>query len=457
MITQMRAKSFKSWKDTGDLRLAPLTGLFGPNSSGKTSILQMLLMMKQTVQSPDWKRPLHTGDDQSLIDLGTFFDLIHSHGPEASLYLSFSWNLPTDLFVRNPKKKFEPLFRTSILSFETAIHEESDRAVVDSFRYSFDGNEFGMKRMSPDKPKTRNQYQLIHGRYPVTRYPGRAWPLPPPMKCYGFPSEVIGYYQNVAFLAAFVLRLEQLFNQIAYLGPLREYPKRSYVWAGERPIDVGRKGEHAIAVLLAARAEGLTSGRGEKKARRYKGIEERVLEWMQSMELIHSFSLKPIAKNRKDYEVRVKKSKTSSEVLITDVGFGVSQILPVLALCYYVPEGSTILLEQPEIHLHPSVQAALADVVIDVVKERNVQIIVESHSEHLLRRLQRRIAEEKISHEQTALYFCRMDNGESKIDKLDVDEFGNIRNWPEGFFGDEMGELAAQTEAEMRRTGASGQ
>jgi predicted ATPase len=108
-------------------------------------------------------------------------------------------------------------------------------------------------------------------------------------------------------------------------------------------------------------------------------------------------------------------------------------------------------LEQPEIHLHPSVQAALADVFIDVVTERNIQIIVESHSEHLLRRLQRRIAEQQIAADRAALYFTSTQNGTSKIDKLQIDIFGNISNWPEGFFGDELGELAAMTEATIRR------
>jgi len=170
--------------------------------------------------------------------------------------------------------------------------------------------------------------------------------------------------------------------------------------------------------------------------------------------LIHSFSLQPIAENRKDYEFRIKKSRSSSEVLITDVGFGVSQLLPVLVLCYYAPEHSTIILEQPEIHLHPSVQAGLADVFIDVVNERNVQIILESHSEHLLRRLQRRIAEERISADKTALYFCSIEDGTSAIERLDVDEYGNIKNWPQGFFGDEMGELTAMTKAAMKRRSA---
>ena len=451
MITQLRAEHFKSWKDTGELALAPLTGLFGTNSSGKTSILQILLMLKQTVESPDRKRVLHTGDDRSPIDLGTFFDLIYGHQSESPLRLSLSWKLPQALIIHDPEKVKEILFDISALTFTAEIREESDRIVVETFGYEFGDRSFGMRRKNSGKRADKDRYDLLHEGYQARRVQGRAWPLPSPVKCYGFPDEATGYYQNTGFLSDFVLAFEGMFTQMIYLGPLREYPRRRYVWAGERPPDVGIRGEDAVAALLAARAEGLRSGRGIGRGRRYRAIEERILAWMQQMRLIDSFSLQPIAENRKDYEFRVKKSKTSPEVLITDIGFGVSQILPVLVLCYYAPEHSIILLEQPEIHLHPSVQADLADVFIDVVKERNVQIIVESHSEHLLRRLQRRIAEEQILPESTALYFCRIDKGTSKIERLDVDLFGNIQNWPQGFFGDEMGDLAAMTKAAMRR------
>src|SRR5690606_17010608 len=138
---------------------------------------------------------------------------------------------------------------------------------------------------------------------------------------------------------------------------------------------------------------------------------------------------RPIAPNRKEYEVRVRLAGGAPWVLITDVGFGVSQILPVLVLCFYAPEGSTLILEQPEIHLHPRIQAGLADVFIDAIKRRGVQIILESHSEHLLRRLQRRIAEEQIAADDVALYFIEMKRGQSVLRPLDVDMFGNIRNW----------------------------
>ena len=451
MITRLQAKNFKSWKDTGELTLAPLTGLFGTNSSGKTSILQMLLLLKQTVESPDRRQVLRLGDPTSIVDLGTFSDLVYRHDLSAILSLSLAWRLPQALVINNPESEKEELFHINDLHFSNSISEKSGRLAVESFQYRFGSHDFGMQRKESRGDSDESRYELTHGDYPTKRSQGRPWPLPAPVKCYGFPDEAVGYYQNTGFLPDFVLAFEQVFSQMTYLGPLREYPQRSYVWAGEHPVDVGRRGDKAVAALLAAMSEKMKIPRLVKKRHRLEPIEARIAAWMKETDLIDSFELRPIAEGRKDYEVRVRKNTSSSEVLITDVGFGVSQILPVLVLCYYAPEHSTILLEQPEIHLHPSVQASLADVFIDVVKERHVQIILESHSEHLLRRLQRRIAEEQIGVDDTALYFCRMETDSSRIDRLDVDMFGNIRNWPKGFFGDEMGELSAMTEAAMRR------
>jgi predicted ATPase len=203
---------------------------------------------------------------------------------------------------------------------------------------------------------------------------------------------------------------------------------------------MGQRGERVVDAILAAREHGLTIGLG--KGMKRQTLEEYVAQWLKILGLIHAFSVQEIAKESNLYRVRVQASPASAEVLITDVGFGVSQILPVLVLCYYVPEGSTILLEQPEIHLHPSVQAGLADVFIDAVKRRRVQILFESHSEYLLQRLQRRIAEGKdIKAENTALYFCDQAGGESRLKPLEVDMFGHITNWPEDFFGNEFNEV----------------
>ena len=142
---------------------------------------------------------------------------------------------------------------------------------------------------------------------------------------------------------------------------------------------------------------------------------------------------------------------------IVIVGFGVSQVLPVIVEALYVPRRSTVIFEQPEIHLHPRVQADLADLFVDAIRAREnglprqCQFIVESHSEHFLRRLQRRIAEKDLSADDAALYFVDTGGAGARIEALEVDPFGNIRNWPEGFFGDEMTDLVARSEAQARR------
>jgi predicted ATPase len=456
MINKMQIQGFKSWENTGEIALAPLTGYFGTNSSGKTALLQFLLMLKQTVESMDRSRVLHTGDKKTYVDLGTFYDIVYRHELPGEMQFAIDWSPMKTLRILDPESdKNRTLFRIQQIEFKAMITCDTQGVAVSRFTYTFDHQDqeirFGMEQ-STDDPET---YKILADGYELKRTRGRPWPLPAPVKSYGFPDRINADYQNAGFLSEFVLAFEEMFNSIYYLGPLREYPERSYPWSGERPQAVGERGGSAIAALLAARQKGEKISRGRGRSR--QTLEERVAQWLKDLGLIESFELKQVAENRKDYEVRVRRSKQAPEVFITDVGFGVSQVLPVIVLCYYAPKGSTVILEHPEIHLHPMVQAGLADVFIDAIKYRNIQIILESHSEHLLRRLQRRIAEEELDAQDAALYFVNTVRGTSKIEQLELDPFGNIRNWPPDFFGDEMEDLVAQAEAEMQRRKESGQ
>ena len=450
MIRKLSALNFKSWEKTGEIRLAPITGLFGSNSSGKTSILQLFLMLKQTAESADRTQVLHLGDKASLVELGTFRDVLLNHAEASTLKFEMEWDLTRKLAVDDPEQKGKTLFSGDSLSFGAEIDENgSGRMSVKKLSYMFAGQDFGMLRQTREKFELFPERKASKETFGFVRTPGRVWPLPAPIKCYGFPDQVKAYYQNAAFLADLELAFENQFSRVYYLGPLREYPKREYTWAGAQPADMGRKGEKVVDALLASRE-------GNNKISRGKGIkrftvEEYVAYWLKELKLIHSFSVEQIKEGSNLYQVWVKTSPMSARVLITDVGFGVSQILPVLTLCYYVPEGSTLLMEQPEIHLHPSVQAGLADVFIDAIKTRKIQIILESHSEHLLKRLQRRIAEEKLPVSDSALYFCKMHDGRSVLKHLDVSMFGEILNWPENFFGDDFAEISAIQKAKLER------
>lgn len=102
MLTKLHLKNFKAWKDTGSIRLAPLTIIFGANSAGKSSLGHLLLALKQTALSTDRKRALHLGNASTLIDLGTFADCMHGHDLANSLEFALGWALPKPLEVRDP-------------------------------------------------------------------------------------------------------------------------------------------------------------------------------------------------------------------------------------------------------------------------------------------------------------------------------------------------------------------
>lgn len=449
MLKKLSLTNFKSWGNIRDMSFAPITGLFGTNSSGKSSLIQFFLMLKQTVESPDRTQVLNLGDERSLVSLGTFRDAIHQHQEGEKLTCQLGWTLPKELRIMDPEQKKETLFKGSQLEFRVEITENgTGRIIVTNIEYRFSDYTFSLKRKSEKEAKYKLSATPAKFRF-SRRTRGRAWELPAPVKCYGFPDQVKAYYQNAGFLSDFELAFEQLFSRIYYLGPLREYPKRQYTWAGAQPADMGHRGEKAIDALLASRESGQKISRGRRRPR--MTVEEYVAWWLKELKMIDLFTVEAITKDSNLYRVWVQKSARSSKVLITDVGFGLSQLLPVIVLCYYVPEGSTILLEQPELHLHPSVQSGLADVFIDAVKNRGIQIIVESHSEYLLRRLQRRIAEEQVPKDDISLYFCDISKGVSKLRELDLDLFGNIINWPDNFFGDEFDEMAAMTNAAMAR------
>src|ERR1039457_6302302 len=102
MLTELSIKNFKAWRDTGKIRLAPITVFFGSNSAGKSSLLQFLLMLKQTAESPDRHRVLHPGDRNTPVELGTYRDFIFNHDVTQEIQLSFAWSLPQPLIIRDP-------------------------------------------------------------------------------------------------------------------------------------------------------------------------------------------------------------------------------------------------------------------------------------------------------------------------------------------------------------------
>ncbi|UPH71731.1 DUF3696 domain-containing protein [Abyssibius alkaniclasticus] len=450
MLKSLHFQNFKSWREA-ELDCAPITGFFGTNSSGKTSLIQFLLMLKQTKDGTDRAISLDLNGD--MVSLGTASDAIHRHDESLLLRWDLEFTLETDLALADATEKRTAVIAKSRKFGVSAANFVQNKAPISNrLSYRLGGLEFtlepkGSQNLQFDLTCKKLQEGAVD--FSFLRTKGRAWQLPGPIKSYAFPDQARTYFQNAGFLADLEAAYEAQLDQLYYLGPLRQYPQRDYLWSRSRPSDVGQRGEKAIDAILAATEA--KEQRNLKKKGHLKTFQEMIAYWLKEMCLIEEFRVEEIAPNSNRWQARVKTRKDASEVLLTDVGFGISQVLPVITLLQYVPEGSTVILEQPEIHLHPLAQAALADVIIQAAVHRKVQVILESHSEHLLLRLQRRIAEEAISSDDVLLYFCDAPKGESKITKLDVDLFGNINNWPDKFMGDAFSEAAQAEIARLKR------
>jgi predicted ATPase len=446
MLTRLAFTNFKSWPEA-TLNLAPITGLFGTNSSGKTSILQFLLLLKQTKDATD--RALSLELNGPFVQLGTIRDAVHRHDETRRLNFDLAFRTQHALALQDlTKPKAIPVATGNDVTYsaDIAVHQKAPRA--ERLAYALDQLSFSLER---GKGKER-EFDLRVGpddTFRFVRTLGRPWGLPGPIKAYAFPDQARTYFQNSAFLADLEAAYEAEMDRLYYLGPLREYPQRDYLWARSRPTDVGRKGEKAIDAILAATDAGEKLNLQPKA--RLLPFQQMVAHWLRELGLIHSFSVKEIKEGTNRWQALVVTRQGGAEVLLTDVGFGVSQVLPVITLLLYVPEGSTVILEQPEIHLHPLAQANLADLIIYAARRRRVQVIVESHSEHLLLRLQRRVAEGTLPANEVKLYFSDAPAGVSKLTELDLDLLGNIRNWPPNFMGDAFGETARAERARLMR------
>lgn len=455
MLKQLRIKNFKGWADTGKILMAPITLFFGANSSGKSSIGQFLMMLKQTAESPDRKAVLYPGGKTTSVQLGSYTEMVLHRDPKNDVSFEYAWNLGSPLKFRDPLSGKS--YSGDAMSFEAEIglHDRKQLSpVLKHLQYKIKlpkGRDVTIEMRR--REGTKSEYSIEAEGYNLIRQKGRAWSPKAPYRFYGFPDEVVAYHQNADFVQLINLEHENLFTSMNYLGPLRTKAERLYSWSGIEPESVGYAGDNTVAAILAARSRKISLG----PRRRAKPFEEIIALKLKEMGLIEEFKVNPISKQRREYEVKVRTKGSKDFVDLADVGFGVSQVLPVLVQCFYAQPRSIILMEQPEIHLHPSAQSALADVMIDVINsrengaDRRIQLIIETHSEHFLRRLQRRIAEDTVSQEEVSAYFANITKTPATLDPLQIDIFGNIRNWPENFFGDEMGDITEQAKAAMKK------
>jgi hypothetical protein len=179
---------------------------------------------------------------------------------------------------------------------------------------------------------------------------------------------------------------------------------------------------------------------------------ELLNEWLSGKGILKQVHLRELGKGSGVRMLLGDDCHGPTNINVAAMGEGVSQILPIIAYSRFGADDDCLLVEQPEIHLHPELQAELGDLFIEVAKSGRRQVLVETHSEHLLLRVRRHIAEGKLEPDQVAILFVnKKDGGESEVTRLDLNSRGHFSDWPKGFFDEAYQEAMALAEAAAKK------
>jgi energy-coupling factor transporter ATP-binding protein EcfA2 len=420
MLTSLHLTRFKVWQDTGDVALGPVTMLLGANSSGKSTLIQSLLLLKQTVQSPDRTVHLNLGGDEvnDLFHFGGFDDVLYRATPPGSRQFAIGFGFAGP---QTGQGHFHA----------TYARTASGGTVVQSLRMGQHGRQLQVLR------REHGTYSVIIGDEAQPRIKGRHCA---PLRSIALPAEAIAALgEDGSWVEDLGLAVRRELEGIHYLGPLRRRAQRDYAWNRTQPGELGVDGRAAVDALLAS---ALLKGEDHHR------IVAEVSEWFARMRLAERLEVRQLGRSQR-YELVVHRDGTACNLY--DVGVGVSQVLPVLVLAHFAPAGSTILLEEPEIHLHPFAQAVLAELFVEVGRQRQVQFVVETHSEHLFRRMQTLVAREHVGPHDVALYFVERRGPSASLRALGLDEYGRLLHWPQGFFGEVLNETREQARLMFER------
>ena len=180
MLEHLHIRNFKGWKDTGAIRMAPITLFFGANSSGKSSIGQFLLMLKQTIELQDRKAVFYSGGKNSAVQLGSYREMVFGRDPDNKIAFEYRWSLPESLKIADPSSG-QVLLSGDALAFDAEVGlGEGERRSLALDRLKYDlmaGGESKLAIRMSRKPGTRSGYKVAADGYELTRKQGRAWHL----------------------------------------------------------------------------------------------------------------------------------------------------------------------------------------------------------------------------------------------------------------------------------------
>ncbi|MDD9885312.1 MAG: DUF3696 domain-containing protein [Gammaproteobacteria bacterium] len=363
MLTRIKLSNLKCFERLL-LPVAPLTLFTGPNASGKSSVLQALVLIHQTMREHEWSTRLALNG--AGVRLGAMLDVVD----EISGRDSFGILLADD---------------------------------KDSFEWTFGG----------DRRDMSMEVQRVSVNGKTAEAPTRLRYLLPPDGGADLP-------------------LARQIHGLSYITAERAPPQDTYTLEDPHNVaTVGPKGEHAVSVLHWGRDEPVIESLilPDAPPNRFKQVEEHMRKFFPGYRMEVQ---QPQRSNAVTLGIRMSDDTEFHRPAHT--GFGLTQSLPIVVAALSASEGDIILIENPEVHLHPAGQALMGRFLADVA-HAGVQVFVETHSDHVLNGIRRSVKDGKLSAGQVAIHFFQARSaGQPQVASPMLDDSGNIDSWPEGFF-----------------------
>ena len=420
-VKSLSVSGFKSIVEEQTIEVRPLTLLAGANSSGKTSMMQPLLLLKQTLEAQYDPGPL-------LLN-----------GPNVN-FTSVSQFRPSPFSQPQPKNFTVTVGAANRAKYSVAFRNEK-KLQVDYNIYSLAHHSFKLKHDSYVKDVLDHYLKVVSKELSQEHLSlvlqqlesSRAQILKS-----GFTVEVVLFFKesvpgNESFHVPFILSprsnafegITQRIMGVIHLPGLRGNPERTYPVAAIGPHFPGTFEKYVASLISHWSAEASPANK-------------EVGDDLKALGLTWKVEAKRLEDTQVELQVgrltRSRKGGAQDLVSIADVGFGVSQTLPVVVALRAARPGQLVYIEQPEIHLHPRAQAAMARLLVNAAK-RGVRVVAETHSSLLLLAVQTLVAEGVIEPNLIKLnWFLRSGkDGTTRIQIADLDEAGRFGNWPEDF------------------------
>lgn len=423
-LRRISLASYRCFDGTTDMELRPMTIVLGRNNSGKSALVRAPMVVEKGIRTNSPEPIDLDAIDDEIVE--SFTDLIYGHRPHGSITVGLDIE----------DSKGEPL----LLAATIQHIDEYDRQVVSSLSIDHHGERCTAKwnQGNPDESDDF-RYDLRLGDSSDKDVPLHFHGLLPDTN-----TGKLELTQIDRFLFEKGYDVQHEYPEIRYFGPFRDRPVRRFGSPTGTPRSLGSSGENAGKILAADHAR-----RGGQLLSEVNNVLSKDLPgW--SVDLNEQGNQYSIVLQSKD--------DPALNVNLADAGTGVAQVLPVFvqrALDVLTPPKTPVLeiMEQPELHLHPAAHGGLADLYLTAALRGNIQFLIETHSETLLLRIRRRIAEGLIEPEQVALYFVEHERGRATSRRINIGHDGGLDYWPDGVFSEDYEEARALTIAQLNSGG----